>query len=884
MSGVFGIKAILDRMAAQGERPAVIAVHGDEATERSFAAIAADAHRLARGLLEDGLAPGEPVALLAPNAPEWLVAALAIGAAGGVIVPIDAQASEAEAAHIIADSESRRVFTTASRVAELRGLGGAQPLEVFFLDADRDATSARSWRSLLSDRDDALPDVRPDAPAALFYTSGTTGTPKTFYLTYANIGANVSALSDLGILQTTDRALLPLPFHHAYPWIVGTLTTLSNGVAIILPESVTGPHILTALRIGQASLIIGVPRLYEAVLAGIEGRLAARGALARSIVGGLWDVSTWWRLRTGRLAGRWLMRPVRAQIAPAVRLLVSGGARLEAAYASRLEGLGWEVLSGYGLAETASMFTGNLPWQRRMGSEGKPVAGGEIRIDRPNADGIGEIQLKGPSVFAGYHANAEANAAAFTADGRFRTGDIGYLDEDGFVYVTGREKEVLVLGGGKNIDPETVEKAYASHPHIAEIAVLERNGALVAFVVPDGAAMRADGALRAEDAVKVALTSVAQRLPTFQRLSGFAIAREDLPRTRLGKYQRFKLPDLYDRALAGGRKPEVTELSAEDRAFLAEPRARDLWAFLERRFPDQILTLTTDPQLDLGLDSFAWMTLTVDLEETFGVHLTDEDVARIETLRDLMDAAVAAPRSDAAATAIPADDVARDRERWLRPPNAVHRLLGYGLYALNWLLLKTVSRIKATGVEHLPRAGPFIIAPNHASDLDPLAVAAALPLRLAARVYWGGDVVRVFASRISRFLCRVAHIYPIDEHKPLAAIALSKSVLDDGNLLVWFAEGWRSPDGRLLRFQAGIGKLLRDSGVPVVPAYIAATFEAWPRDRRRPRPLPVRVTFGAPVKARDLGAGGTEDESDERIAERLRTRVADLARSVGADV
>jgi len=840
MSGVFGIKDLLDTMAAQGERPAVIVVHGDATTERSFAGIAADARRLARGLLDDSLALGELIALLAPNAPEWVVAALGIGAAGGIIVPIDAQASEAEAAHIIADSKSRRVFTTTSRLAELRRLRTEQPLAVFVIDAEQDSGDARFWTSLLSDRGGALPDVRPDAPAALFYTSGTTGTPKTFYLTYANIGANVGALSDLGILQTTDRALLPLPFHHAYPWIVGTLTMLSNGVPIILPESVTGPHILTALRVAGASLIIGVPRLYEAVLAGIQGRLAARGAFARLIVGGLWDVSTWWRLRTGRLVGRWLMRPVRAQIAPGVRLL-SGGARLEAVYASRLEGLGWEVLSGYGLAETASMFTGNLPWQRRMGSEGKPVAGGEIRIDRPDGDGIGEIQLKEPSVFAGYHANAEANAAAFTADGWFRTGDLGYLDEDGFVYVTGREKEVLVLGGGKNIDPESVEKAYAGHPHIAEIAVLERNGALVALVVPDGAAMRAAGALRAEDALKVALASVAQRLPTFQRLSGFAIAREDLPWTRLGKYQRFKLPDLYDCALVGGRKPVATELSAEDKAFLAEPRARDIWAFLERRFPDQTLTLTTDPQLDLGLDSFAWMTLTVDLEETFGVHLTDEDVVRIETLRDLMDAAVAAPRSDAAATAIPADDVARDRERWLRPPNAVHVVLGYGLYVLNWLLLKMVFRIKATGTEHLPRTGPFIVAPNHASDLDPLAVAAALPVRLAARVYWGGDVVRVFASPIGRFLCRVAHIYPIDEHKPMAAIALSKSVLDDGNILVWFAEGWRSPDGRLLRFQAGIGKLLRDSGVPVVPAYIGGTFEAWPRDRRRPRPHPVRA-------------------------------------------
>ncbi len=557
---------------------------------------------------------------------------------------------------------------------------------------------------------------------------------------------------------------------------------------------------------------------------------------------------------------------------------------MDAQCAHKLEGLGWEVLSGYGLSETASLFTGNLPLQKKIGSEGKPIAGGMIRIDTPDDAGVGEIQIKGPSVFSGYHNNADANATAFSDEGWFRTGDLGYLDEDGFLYVTGRAKEVIVLGGGENIYPEDVEKAYAPHPQIREIAVLERNGSLVGLVVPDLAAIKAVGALRNEDAIKVALTSVAQHLPSFQRLAGFAIAHEPLPQTRLGKYRRYLLPQIYERALAGDERPKKVEMSGADKAFLAMPPARDIWSFLEMRYPDHALNLETNPQLDLGLDSFEWMTLSVELEEKFGVRLTEQEIARIETLRDLVDEALAARQTSATGRAEPAEVVARDRERWLRPTNAFQTLLGPVLFGLNRFLLRTLFKLRATGVERLPDRGPFIIAPNHISDLDPLVIAAALPMRALRQTYWAADVVRVFSNSVSRFFCRVAHIFPVDERKPLSVISMGKAVLDKGNVLVWFPEGWRSPDGKLLRFQAGIGMLLKESGVPVVPAYISGAFEAWPRDSRWPRPLPVQIVFGNPIGSECLPVDGVGRESYERVAALLRTKVADLGRSVGADV
>src|SRR5690606_21261363 len=277
--------------------------------------------------------------------------------------------------------------------------------------------------------------------------------------------------------------------------------------------------------------------------------------------------------KLGIRLGPALFGSLHRQFGPSLRLLISGGARLNPNEMLQLEALGWEVLSGYGLAETASIFTGNRPGQKRFGSEGRPLGDGQIRIAKAEGDGAGggEIQRKGTSVFSGYRNNDEANAEAFTEDGWFRTGDLGHLDDHGSLYVTGRAKELIVLGGGKNVFPEEIEKVYAESPYIQEIAVLERQGALVALIRPEMTEIQKGGNLNVADVIRVAVAEQSQKLPSFERLAGFAIAREPLPRTRLGKYQRFLLPDLYEAALAGRDRPTPAEISAEDRALLDSP-------------------------------------------------------------------------------------------------------------------------------------------------------------------------------------------------------------------------------------------------------------------------------------------------------------------------
>jgi long-chain acyl-CoA synthetase len=868
--GCWTIETLLEALAARGERPALRWLRRGASGTLSGAALADRSRRLAAALIRDGIAVGEPVALLGRNGPDWVVARLALGAAGALVAAFDDLSTPAELAASLAAAGCRRVLTTARHVPALRRIGGGLDLIVIENDASA-VEGARSLREIGGGGAAPLPPLGPDAAAMLVQTSGTTGPPKSFVLTYAHLWANIEALARERLIGPDDLVLLPLPLHHVYPLVVGLLTSLQSGAAVLVAEAVAGPEIVEALRSPGVTVVVGVPRLYAAILAGLEARVSAAGRIAGAAFHGALRLAIAVRRRLGLDIGGPLFRRLRARVGPDLRLLVSGGARIEPDVLWPLVGLGFEVRSGYGLAETASIFTGNLPGRERLGSEGRPFQGGEIRIAEPDQSGIGEILLRGPNVFAGYCGSPEATQAAFTPDGWFRTGDLGYLDADGYLYVTGRTKEMLVLGGGKKVHPEELEKAYGDSPLIREIAMLERAGALVALVLPEAKRIQAAGQ-RVDDAIRVALASTSQALPSYQRISGFALVREPLPRTRLGKFRRFLLPEIYERARQGIAPPPPAEPSPEDRALLARPLSRQIAALLQERYRGQAIALDANLQLDLGVDSLEWLGLLLALDQRLGLRLAEADAARVETVRDLI--ALAEAQAGAVPTAGPAT-VPADM-RWIAPVGLGLTVFGAALYALNRLLMRALFRLRVEGLEHLPRSGAWIVVANHASDLDPLVMAAGLSFAQMRRIYWGGAASRLFARPWLRPLWRTVHVMPIDERQPAASLALAEAVLARGDRLIWFPEMWRSPDGTLQRFLPGIGKLVADSGAPAVPAFIAGTFEAMPRDRRLPRPRPVRIRIGPPLEAAALLRDAGAPPSHAHIAEALRAAVAGL--------
>jgi long-chain acyl-CoA synthetase len=869
------LQDLIDALAMGGETAAVVPAEGETWSRDR---LRADALRFAAGLASAGVQPRQVVGLLAPSRPEWVVALLGIVRSGAIAMPLNEQMGDPELERVLDHSGCRMLITTAPLAARTPAFDRVSQLILLEdeVPPDFERRDARSWRGLLKDEQGELRALEADQPTVLLYTSGTTGTPKGVPLTHRNICANLQALQAAGLASSEDRVLLPLPLHHAYPLTVGLLAPLAIGAAVVLPAGITGPQIMHALRDRRCTIMIAVPRLYEAMLAGIERQSAGAPRPVAAALRGLLALAVWIRRRLGRRIGKALFLPLHRRIGPELRLLASGGARLDPNVAWQLEGLGWEVLTGYGLTETAPILTFNPPGRARIESAGLAVEGVELRFG-PAEDaqpGHGEILAKGPNVFSGYWDNPEATAEAFTGDGYFRTGDLGYLDDD-YLYIVGRSKELIVLSGGKNIFPDEVETVYCAAGQVREVAVLEQENRLVALFVPDPEAQRTQSPEALHQHFRREIERLSPQLPSYARIADFAITRQPLPRTQIGKLRRHELPEIFAQEKSGAGRPEPeAAVTGADRALLETPPGDRIWPWLQERFRGHTLTLNTSPHLDLGLDSFDWMSLTMELEERFGVRLSEDAIARVNSLRDLLQEA-----GQAAATA-PADlgRPTPEQERWLEPRSAFERGLARALLVLNRWLLRGLFRIHAQGLEHLPRDKPYLLTANHESYLDPLAICAVLPWERARRLYWAGWAGLLFRGPFTRLFSRVFQVLPVDPERGLTStLTLGRAVLERGDPLVWFPEGGRSTDGRLQPFLPGVGLLLERTGVPAVPVWIEGTFESWPPGQRLPSPHPVSIRIGPPLALADLEPDGGDGERHRRIAERLREKVAELA-------
>lgn len=857
------LQTLLAELGQHGEIPALIAFDDHGKSVWTYADLHDRTRRLAAALLDGVAAPGERVAVIAPNSAEMALLRLALVAAGVVAVPLDELATPQTLVGSIAGSGAVALVATCEVLEKISASLPDTVKSIYVVD-DPGNTGALPISSLSTDRIVRFSDSRPDDLVAIIYTSGTTGAAKGVPLTHANFLANIDAFANEGFAGPGDRILMPLPLHHAYPFMAGLMVPLACRAAIILPASVSGPDIATALKEGGATIMVGVPRIYEAIADGIRARLRAGGFVSATVFGGLLKLSIACRRRLGIRAGRWLMRPVRARFAPRLRLMGSGGAKLAEDAAWTLEGLGFEVLTGYGLVETSSVSTFNREGHGRIGTEGLPGQGVEIRIDSPDADGIGEIQIRGPHVFSGYYNDPEATAAAFTEDGWFRSGDLGYLDDAGAVVVVGRSKEVIVLAGGKNVGPEQVEQALTASPYIEDAAVLERKGDLVALVVPDIAALQAADTARVEELMRIAVTESCVDLAPYQRVTGFRLWRQPLPKTRLGKLQRFVLPDLYDTAEHAPAAPP-TDLTDADQALIAHPMARQVWDTLAKRFPGHTITLDTSPQLDLGVDSLGWIDIAHELEAESGIILSEDMLAEVVTIRDLLHQTTDDTRP------VPVDAPPPPSP----PSTTMSRAVGWLIYALNWSLMRAAFRVTAIGAPPADTRRVLLVS-NHNSDLDPLLVAAAFPWRFARGVWWGAEVTRLFATPIQRAFARAAQIFPVDDRRPSMSLDRAKMLLDRGESIVWFPESWRSADGALQDFSRGIGVLIDETRPTVVPVRVTGSFEALPRHRRWPRFVRVTVRFGDPVAAETLIPTDETADRENDIAKATRALVAAL--------
>ncbi|MEO8483248.1 MAG: AMP-binding protein [Acidobacteriota bacterium] len=883
-----------DRIAEAAARfphhPAVIMSGESGVVTTSYSDLVRLAGEYAAWLHTHGVRRGDRVAILAANDPHWIAAYLGTLRIGAVAVPLDTAYASSQVATIVADAGARVLFTSVRLEPVAREAAASAGVTVVSLPLDVDAPdlkvrgSTASGDGLRSPRpsddslwspgpsgpghDDGPTTVTNDDPAAILYTSGTTADPKGVVLTHGNLEAERAAALAVIHVTDSDAVLGVLPLFHALAQMANLLLPLSAGSRVVFLETVNSATLLEALEAHGITVFACVPQFFYLIHQRVMGDIEQRGSIGRRVARGLIALNRRVRDLVGLNPGRVVFRRVHRALGTRMRMLITGGSRFDPGILEDLYGLGLTILNGYGLTETSGAATVMRPGDRFTASVGQPLPGVEVRIaPEPELSGDrrdeGEILIRGPIVMHGYFNRPEATAEAF--DGAWlRTGDLGRIDRDGRVYITGRKKDVIVLSSGKNLYPEEIEAHYQRSAFVRELCVMgltdesapsaER---LHAIVVPDDAALRARGAVNVRELIRFELEELSVGLPPHKRILGYDISRDALPRTSTGKLRRGEIERQHRaRALA---PTESRTATPEEDAWLAREPQRTLATLLTTRLgrpvhPDDNL------ELDLHLDSLERVEVLAALERAQGAAVAPETRATIFTVRQLFDAVAAArpnpggtPSPDSPVTwttmlaARPESVVVDDltRRAWLRAP------LIYALLQIVMLIGRAGVKLQVTGRARLPASGAFIVTPNHQSYLDGFLVAGSLPFRHFRHVFFVG-AAEYFQTPSRRALARAFNIVPVDPDAHLMnAMQAAADGLRAGKILVLFPEGERTIDGQMRPFRKGAAILASELGVPVVPTALDGMETVWPRGRGPAwrvllpwRRVAVRLDFG----------------------------------------
>lgn len=475
--------------AAFADRPLFGEKHQGSWSWMTYRGFREEVDRVRTGLAGLGTTKGDAVALIADNRSEWAIAAYAAYGLGAAVVPMYQAQSVDNWQYIINDSGATVLFVATPgikrRILEVADtLTQLQHIICFEADGDE------PWfGSLGAEADDITPRtaVDPDDIAGFVYTSGTTGRPKGVLLSHGNLAHNVSAITSVFPLQPSDRTLSFLPWAHAFGQTVELHCLVAVGGSTAFAESTT--QIVPNLGEVKPTMLVSVPRIFTRIYDGLQKRMeeeggvtkmmfdaAMRNAHKRQEAAAEGRTSGWLDLQHA-MFDRLVFARVREQFGGNLKYAISGGAAIPLEVARFIDALGITVYEGYGLSETSPIATANWPGSRLIGSVGKPIPGVRIEIDRTgSADPQGgEIVVYGHNVMQGYHNLPDANEEAFTADGGFRTGDLGRIDDDGFLHIIGRVKEQYKLANGKYVVPTIIEEKIGLSPYIANAMVYGDN-------------------------------------------------------------------------------------------------------------------------------------------------------------------------------------------------------------------------------------------------------------------------------------------------------------------------------------------------------------------------------------------------------------------------
>jgi len=812
VGGMLHMETLVDllRVSAtkHGQRTALKAKAGFRIERWTYADLRRFADRLAAYLRRRGIAKGDRVVLCAPNQPSWVGAFFGCLRSGTIVVPLDVQSPPDFVAKVI-DATGPKLIFASRRTASLLQNRGIDLLLLEDLD------------KLLDDAPEQ-PDhhVEPQDIAEIVFTSGTTGDPKGVVLTHRNILSNVEAAAHVIPGKPSHRLLSLLPLSHMFEQSAGLFVPLGAGARIVYPSSRQSGVIARVLKEDRITGIIAVPQILTLLMNAIEREVTRLGKE------GQWARAHAIAPRLPMFARRRLFKPALRRLGEGLQFIVCGGSYLDPQLAHRWENFGIRIVQGYGATEASPFVASNSLKERRLDSVGRPLLGQQVRIATD-----GEILIKGPNVFSGYWRNPEATQEVME-DGWYRTGDLGYLDEEGFLYFKGRKKNLIVLADGRNVYPKDIEPILNK-----ELDQEAGEEAIVLGLTRDGGVTEVHAVLLMRDAssAEEVVRRTNSQLAEHQRIRGFTLwPEDDFPRTHALKVQRH----LVVQYLTSDRERHLPAVVTPRPPVVEVSDVRRILGEVCSISPDQI---ADDSRIsdDLNLDSLGRVELLSAIEADLGVYIDERELGDNTTVGDLE--RLVTRHSGAVHTL--------EFRRW--PLTLPIRLLRRGLHSLCLFpILWLLTRARVIGRENLKGLrGPVLFVANHSSHLDSLTTFYSLPARVRNRVAVAAAEDYFFQSgALAMGTSLLINAFPFARQGSIRpSIEYCGKLLDQGWSVLIYPEGTRSTTGEMGRFKSGTGLLGVELKVPVVPIRLIGLDRVLPKGRSIPRPSRVEVRIGKPL-------------------------------------
>lgn len=866
------------------------------------------AESVGRWITERQFARGARLALLADNHPHWVAAYLGTIAAGCVIVPLDTALHADQVTKLLKDSGASAIFCDVRHLPVAKPAATELNLGIILTDPDRmtGGSTSEKWLGTMPDIFNAGPGPFKPVPAnhhdlaSLLYTSGTTADPKGVMLTHANFLGEVEAVFNWVDLGPDDALLGVLPLFHVLAQMANLLLPLVKGSRVVYLETLNTTELLRALTERSITAFAVVPQFFYLIHQRVTEEIAKRGKLTQRAFRAMLILNHMLR-KIGVNAGPVLFRKVHETLGPKMRYLVTGGSRFDPGIARAFYDLGIDVLQAYGLTETTAAIYANSPRDNEIGSVGRAMKGveGKIIDPQPQEQGppVGEVAVRGPVVMKGYWNRPDATEAVMR-DGWFLTGDLGYFDSRGHLFLTGRKKEVIVLSNGKNVYPEEIEAHYLKSPFIKEIAVLgiegkpgESEDRLHAVIVPNFDVLRQRKVVNAKEVIRYDVEGLSTQIPSTKRVSSYEIWQDDLPRTTTRKIKRFEVQKRVQANQAkkgdeGAELPAQKPLTEEEQAWLAKPDVQQALKIIRdaSRSAPETIRPTLNLELDLGLDSMQRVEVLSRLEEELGGDLEESQLVEIYTVRDLIDAVLQSAAAGAGGPgarptyagwkAILNEGITDPDVLALAHPSKLNDAFWFLASRVLQMISFDLFRLKVSGLEKLPQSGAYLLCSNHQSYIDPLILGSVMPWDIFSRLFAVGTS-DVFGKPGMRRLARSLKTIVVDPDANLIpAMRAGAFGLRHGLVLILYPEGERSIDGTPKIFKKGAAILSIHLQVPIVPIAIEGFYDAWPRKKRFQRFAPLEIAIGDPIVPPPESQAS--EQAYEKLTAELKNRVVSM--------